>query len=77
MTVGYSAGGAMSSALPMHFDIRLSATERDQALKDGIYVTEVVPAGQDVERLRVMVFDRGSNGIGSITVPAARLQIQH
>ena len=70
MTVGYSAGGAISSAPPKPIDFRFTAAERDRVLKDGINVTETVPTGQDVERLRVMVFDRGSNGIGSITIPA-------
>jgi hypothetical protein len=75
MTVGYSSDGKVSAA-PQPLDLRLSATERDQALKDGIGATVIIPGVQKESRFRVMVFDRASNGVGSITILAAGLQTQ-
>jgi len=71
MAVGYSEKGAVSSTPAAPLDINFTAAERDAALKDGIRITERVPSGQRMARLRMMVFDRGSNGIGSITIPWA------
>ena len=71
MVAEYAENGAVSSTPAAPLDIRFTAAQRDAALKDGIVVTESVPPGETVNRLRVMVFDRGSNGIGSVTIPGA------
>ena len=69
MAVGYASDGKSSSAAPQSFDVRLSAAEREHAIRDGISFTLLLPEAQNLSRFKVMVFDRSSNGVGSITIP--------
>ncbi len=71
MSVGYQANGLIDSSPMIPLDIDYSAAERDQALRDGISVTEKLAASQGETGFRVMVFDRGSNELGSISIPAS------
>jgi VWFA-related protein len=70
MSVGYQPTGLIASSPVAPLDIEFSAAERDQALQDGIDITEKLTASQGESRFRVMVFDRGSNAVGSVTIPA-------
>jgi VWFA-related protein len=74
MSEGYLPNGLITSGPVTPLDIDYSAAERDQALRDGIGITEKLTASQGETRFRVMVFDRGSNAVGSITVPSAAFQ---
>ena len=74
MSVGYLPNGLIAPNPVKRLDIQYSAAERDQALRDGIDVAEKLTASQGVNKFRVMVFDRGSNAVGSITIPAAAFQ---
>jgi VWFA-related protein len=71
MAVGYQSGLISSSSSVVPLDVDYSAAERDQALRDGISVTEKLTASQGETGFRVMVFDRGSNAVGSISIPAS------
>jgi hypothetical protein len=51
------------------FDLHYSAEEREKARNDGIVFSRSVPVSDQVGRLRFIVFDRGSNAIGSLTFP--------
>jgi len=56
-----------SPAIP--FDVHYSAEEREKARSEGIVFSRSVPVSDHVGRLRLIVFDRGSNAIGSLTFP--------
>jgi VWFA-related protein len=70
MSVGYLPNGLVQSNPVTPLDIEYTTAERDQALRDGISFAEKLNASQGEIRFRVMVFDRGSNAVGSITIPA-------
>ena len=70
MSVGYLPNGLIHSSPVTPLDIEYTTAERDQALQDGISFAAKLNAGQGESRFRVMVFDRGSNAVGSITIPA-------
>lgn len=71
MSVGYLSNGLIGTSPGRALDIDLSAAERDQALRDGIRVAEKLNTSQGASRFRIMVFDRGSNAVGSLTIPAS------
>jgi hypothetical protein len=73
-SVGYMPNGFIATGPVMPLDIDYSAAERDQALRNDIPVVENLDASQGQVRFRVMVFDRGSNAVGSITIPASALR---
>jgi hypothetical protein len=50
-------------------DVHYSAEEREKARSEGIVFSCSVPVSDQVGRLRLIVFDRGSNAIGSLTFP--------
>ncbi|MGD1094262.1 MAG: hypothetical protein ABSB35_20030 [Bryobacteraceae bacterium] len=56
--------------MPVDVDINLTPAELNKASKDGIVVTQDVSWNDKVPKMRVIVFDRGLHGIGSVTVPA-------
>lgn len=72
-SVGYLSNGLIASQPVKPVDLNYSAVERDEALRDGIHVAEKLSGSQGETRFRFMVFDRGSNAIGSITIPASAL----
>ncbi len=72
--VRYLSNGLIASSPVLPLDIHYSAAEREQALQDGISFTEKLAALQGESKFRIMVFDRGSNAVGSITIPAGALQ---
>jgi hypothetical protein len=63
-----SNGQIMHSAVAP-LDLHFSASERDKVLKEGIDIAEDVALDKDVNRFKVVVFDRGSNTVGSLTIP--------
>ena len=50
-------------------DLHLNAEQREQALKDGISVTENLTVDDNIRGLRLVVFDRGSDTVGSVSIP--------
>jgi hypothetical protein len=51
---------------------RLTAEQRETALREGIRVERRLLLAEDVEKLRVLVYDRESGAVGSLTVPLKR-----
>jgi len=50
-------------------DVRLNDQQREQALADGISVTENLTMDDNIRSLRLVVFDRGSDTVGSVSIP--------
>ena len=67
--IEYQPDGRIASSAMVPIDIHYSAAERDSSYKEGIGFTKDVILEKDVNKLRFIVFDRGSNNIGSLTVP--------
>src|ERR1700733_11542841 len=53
---------------------RIHAVSSDEALKHGIAISQDVALGQKGGRIRFIVFDIGSIGVGSITIPISSTQ---
>ena len=71
LTVKFSlyADGVFHSAQPsFQQDLNFTQEEYDAALKNGIVISRDVPVSGPIEKLRVMVFDRGAQGLGSVVV---------
>jgi VWFA-related protein len=49
--------------------LKLSAQQREQAMREGITVEKRLTLTDGVERLRVLVYDRGGNAVGSLAIP--------
>lgn len=67
--LAYQADGRVSSAPPVPLNLHFSAAQRDDALKNGISFAQDVGFPKDAAQLRLIVFDRDSNTIGSLTIP--------
>ena len=51
------------------FPFRMTAEQRQEALKNGITLSPDLPESDPVQKIRVIVFDGNSNNIGSVTIP--------
>jgi VWFA-related protein len=49
-------------------DLQLTQQDRDKALEEGILIQQDLGLSADIARVRLAVFDRRSNAIGSVTV---------
>ena len=67
--VGYVPGVQPQPGHPIPLDVHLSAQDRDKALQEGICFVRSVALPEDAKAVRLIVFDRGSNAIGSVTMP--------
>jgi VWFA-related protein len=67
--VGYLADGHIESTRIFPQDLHYSAAEREKHLKDGIVLSEDVPAANQFKKVRLIVYDRNSASIGSLTLP--------
>jgi VWFA-related protein len=67
--VGYVPGVQPQPGPPIPLDLHFSAQERDKALQQGIGFVRSVALPEDAKAVRLIVFDRGSNAIGSVTMP--------
>jgi hypothetical protein len=67
--VGYVPGVQPQPGPPIPLDVHLSAQDRDKALQEGIGFVRSVALPEDAKAVRLIVFDRGSNAIGSVTMP--------
>jgi len=70
VTVGYLPDGRSEASPVTPVNLNYDAAGLGQALKDGIAFTENLAASQE-SKLRVIVFDRDSEAVGSITIPAS------
>ena len=67
--VGYSQGVQPQTGPVTPLDLHYSAQDRDKALQQGIGVVQNLNLPEEIKAVRLIVFDRGSNAIGSVTVP--------
>jgi hypothetical protein len=51
------------------FDLNLSAQDLDKALVDGIVLSQNLKLNEDATAIRLVVVDRSSRAVGSVTVP--------
>jgi len=70
--IGYRTDGRTESSAISPLDLHYSAEDRDKALKEGIAFAHDVPVGPNVNKLRLVLLDRGSNAVGSLTIPVQR-----
>lgn len=67
--VGYGQGSDARRGPVTPLEIHLNAQDRDKALQQGIGYTQDIALPAEMRLLRLIVFDRGSNAIGSLTIP--------
>jgi len=67
--IGYLANGQIESSAVIPLDLQYNAMERDKAVRDGIAFSNSVLLGEQMNKVRLIVFDRGSNAVGSLTIP--------
>ncbi len=67
--VHYLANGQTEILPIIPIDLHYNRPQREEALKDGIDFVRDVPIGKSGQQFRIIVFDRGSNAVGSITIP--------
>ena len=65
--VGYESGRPTRTPLSP-LDLHLTAQERDKFLREGIPYSQDVVLTPEMNKLRLIVYDRNSNAIGSVTV---------
>ena len=69
--VDYGANRQPAMSTISNLDVTYSADQRDQVLKDGIPCARDVKMAENAKALRLIVFDRGSNTIGSVSMPVS------
>ena len=67
--VGYAPSAQPQRGPTIPLDLGYNAQDRDQALRQGINFTQDVTLQEDVRSVRLIVFDRGSDAVGSVTLP--------
>lgn len=69
--VSYDVDGKQTPSSPAEFPFRMTNEQREGALKNGITLSPDLPEADSVQKIRVIVFDRNSNNLGSVTIPVA------
>jgi VWFA-related protein len=72
--VEYQKDGSMRQSKPAAISLRLSVPEHDAALKDGYAIAQDLAIASGAEKVRVIVFDRGSAAVGSLSIPVGPQQ---
>jgi VWFA-related protein len=68
-SVAYMSDGQNQNSRIVGLSPRYSVQQRDQVLTNGIDFNQDLKVDVNVSKIRFIVFDRGSNAVGSITVP--------
>jgi len=66
---GYLADGRVEASPPGTFAPRLSPEQREQAAQQGLSLVGTVTLPASIRKIRVIVYDRASGAVGSLTVP--------
>jgi len=66
---GYLADGRAEVPPPGTFAIRLSPEQREQAMQQALSLVRLVTLPPAIRKIRVIVYDRASGAVGSLTVP--------
>jgi VWFA-related protein len=69
--VTYSTDGLVQHIATTPFPLSLAEEQVNQAAKHGIEITQDLALDGTTQKIRVVIFDRGSNLTGSVTIPAA------
>jgi hypothetical protein len=69
---GYLKDGRLETFLVEEVAPKLTADQREKAMREGIAVERRLVLSEGVERLRVLVYDRGSGALGSLAIPLGR-----
>jgi VWFA-related protein len=69
MLAFYSEGLPKGVSAPIHVDLGLTKEQLSNILKEGILIPTDAPVSDEIQRVRVMVFDQGIQGLGSVTFP--------
>jgi VWFA-related protein len=67
--VGYAQGSDPKRGPVIPLDLHLNAQDHDRVLQQGIEVVQDIAIPEETQTVRLIVFDRGSNAIGSVTLP--------
>jgi len=67
--IAYETGGKQSMLKQTGYPFHMNAEQRQGAIKNGIRLSIDQPLAEDVGKIRIIVFDRSSNAVGSLTVP--------
>ena len=70
----YNEQGQAQAGNPVPLDLKLTAAERDKALKDGITYARDARLGAPVRRVRLLVLDSRLGTAGSVTIPVERIK---
>lgn len=68
--VGYAPDGRMQEGSVLPMDLHLTQAAEQKALHEGLGVQQDLMLGPEIEKVRLIVFDRGSGAVGSLTFPA-------
>jgi hypothetical protein len=71
--VGYAQGSEPQRGPVIPLELHLSAQGHDKALQQGIELVQNLALREEIKNVRLIVFDRGSNAIGSVTMPLPQL----
>jgi hypothetical protein len=69
MVASYSEGFLKQASAPARVDLNFTQDQLDDAVKEGITLSQDVPNSEEIQKLRVIVFDRVLYSIGSVTIP--------
>ena len=72
LRIAYGAlvpGGQPAFGPVMPYNLNLSPQDRDKAFDQGIAVTQTLKLNENAAAVRLIVIDRSSRAIGSVTVP--------
>jgi hypothetical protein len=67
--IGYSTDGGKQSSPILPLNVNYSSHQRDEILNRGIDFAQDLALEGKVARIRIIVYDRGSNAAGSVTIP--------
>jgi hypothetical protein len=65
----YTPGAGPKRGPVTPLEVHFNAQDHDKALAQGIGLVQDITLPADAENVRLIVFDRGSNAIGSVTMP--------
>ncbi|HEX4276250.1 MAG TPA: VWA domain-containing protein [Bryobacteraceae bacterium] len=67
--ISFNEDGRVAHSDIAPLDLHYTAAQRDAALKEGISIAQNLTLASGVNKLRLIVFDRNSNTVGSLTIP--------
>jgi hypothetical protein len=67
--VGYAQGFEPKRGPVIPLDLHLSVQEHDKVVRQGIEFVQDIALPEETKTVRLIAFDRGSNAIGSVTMP--------